>query len=293
MTTDSAMERARDLFEQRAWGEAHEALRAADTAAQLAAADLERLAVAAYLTGHDDEACDTWARAHRAYLRVDDRLAAVRCAFWLGCVLILSGQLAPAHGWFARTQHLLEPEQRGPVETGYLDLAAGLETLFSGDPVAAHPRLEAAATCGVAPRGTGSRRPRPARVWAGAGHDRSGRRGRGHARRGDGRRVGRRGVAGRHRVDLLRGDRDLPGVVRPPSGTGVDRSTRRLVRRPARSRPVPGAVPRPPCPADAHPRIVDGCPRRGRAGVAAPQRATSSGTRCRPLRAGRAVPATR
>ncbi len=117
--------------------------------AQLGADDLERLAVAAYLTGHDDEACDTWARAHRAYLRVDDGLAAVRCAFWLGCVLILSGQLAPAHGWFARTQHLLPKEQRGPVESGYLDIAAGLETLFSGDPLDARPRLEAAASAGL------------------------------------------------------------------------------------------------------------------------------------------------
>ncbi len=148
MTTDATVQRARDLFEQQAWGEAYEALRAADAEAQLAGDDLERLAVATYLTGHDDDACDTWGRAHRAYLRVDDGLAAVRCAFWLGCVLILTGQLAPAHGWFARTQHLLDKGQRGPVETGYLDIAAGLETLFSGDPVAAHPRLAAAATAG-------------------------------------------------------------------------------------------------------------------------------------------------
>jgi DNA-binding NarL/FixJ family response regulator len=149
MTTDAAVDKARDLFEQRSWGEAYEVLRAADTATQLTAADLERLAVAAYLTGHDDEACDTWARAHRAYLRTEDGLEAVRCAFWLGCVLILLGQLAPAHGWFARTQHLLERGKRGPVESGYLEMAAGLEALFSGDPVAAHPRLEAAATAGL------------------------------------------------------------------------------------------------------------------------------------------------
>jgi DNA-binding NarL/FixJ family response regulator len=149
MTTDVAVGRARDLFEQRAWGEAYEALRAAGTGLELAAADLERLAVAAYLTGRDDEACDTWARAHRAYVRAEHGLAAVRCAFWLGCILILRGQLAPAHGWFSRTQHLLEREPRGPVENGYLDLAAGLETLFSGDPIAAQPRLDAAARAGL------------------------------------------------------------------------------------------------------------------------------------------------
>ena len=117
-------------------------MRAAGTGLELAAVDLERLAVAAYLTGRDDEACETWARAHRAYVRAEHGLAAVRSAFWLGCVLILRGQLAPAHGWFSRTQHLLEREPRGPVENGYLDLAAGLETLFSGDPM----RLSRAST---------------------------------------------------------------------------------------------------------------------------------------------------
>ena len=149
MTTDAELDRARELFEQRAWGDAYEVLRAVDVEAQLGAVDLERLAVASYLTGHDDDACDTWARAHRAHLQVDDGLAAVRCAFWIGCVLILTGQLAPAHGWFARTQHLLDSRQCVPVATGYLDMAAGLTMLFSGDPVAAYPRLEAAASAGL------------------------------------------------------------------------------------------------------------------------------------------------
>ena len=48
MTTDAAADRARKLFEQRSWGEAYEALRAADGSSPLTAADLERLAVAAY-----------------------------------------------------------------------------------------------------------------------------------------------------------------------------------------------------------------------------------------------------
>ncbi|HET9546854.1 MAG TPA: LuxR C-terminal-related transcriptional regulator [Desertimonas sp.] len=149
MTTDAAVDRARDLFEQRSWGEAYAALRAADSTRQLASADVERLAVAAYLTGRDDEACDTWARAHRQYLRDEDGLGAVRCAYWLGCVLILRGQMAPAHGWVARIKHLVEQSPCGPVAAGYLDLAAGLVTMFSGDPVAARPRLESAALAGL------------------------------------------------------------------------------------------------------------------------------------------------
>ena len=86
VTSNDFLDRARDLFEHRTWGEAIEKLRAAETVAPLGAVDLERMAVAAYLTGHDDEGCDAWARAHRQYLRDDDGVAAVRCAFWLGCV---------------------------------------------------------------------------------------------------------------------------------------------------------------------------------------------------------------
>ena len=150
MTTDAAVDRARVLFEQRSWVEAYAALREADGATQLAAAvDLERLAVAAYLTGRDDEGCDAWARAHRQYLRDEDGVGAVRCAFWLACVLILRGQMAPGHGWVARIQHLVEQAPCGPVAAGYLDLAVGLVTMFSGDPVAARPRLESAARAGL------------------------------------------------------------------------------------------------------------------------------------------------
>jgi ATP/maltotriose-dependent transcriptional regulator MalT len=149
MTSEVALDRARELFERRAWDEAYEQLCAAETTAPLVAVDLERLAVAAYLTGRDDEGCDAWARAHRQFLRDEDGLSAVRCAYWLGCVLILRGQMAPAHGWVARIHHLVEQAPCGPVAAGYLDLATGLVTMFSGDPVAARPRLESAALAGL------------------------------------------------------------------------------------------------------------------------------------------------
>jgi DNA-binding CsgD family transcriptional regulator len=149
VSSHEVLDRARGLFEGRAWGEAYSQLCAAEAVAPLDAVDSERMAIAAYLTGHDDECCDAWARAHRQYLRGEDGLSAVRCAFWLGCVLILRGQLAPAHGWLSRTQNLVERVPCGPVAAGYLDIAAGLETLFSGDPVAARPRLDAAALVGL------------------------------------------------------------------------------------------------------------------------------------------------
>ena len=173
-------------------------------------------------------------------------LAAVRCAFWLGCVLILRGQLAPAHGWFARTQHLLDQAHVDPVETGYLDLAAGLETLFSGDPVAARPRLEAAAA-------PGSRHGEPdlaalGRLGCGQSLIMIGRSPTGVAMLDEAMVAVSAGEVSPVATgsDLLRGDRDLPGSVRPSPGAGVDRSARRLVRRAARPRPVPRAVPCPP-----------------------------------------------
>ena len=46
---------AREAYRRRAWTQAHELLRRADEAAPLAAEDLERLAVAAYMLGLDDQ----------------------------------------------------------------------------------------------------------------------------------------------------------------------------------------------------------------------------------------------
>ncbi len=46
--------------------------------------------------------------------------------------------MAPAHGWFARAQRLLEDAGRDCAERGYVLIAALLEHLFGGDHVAAH-----------------------------------------------------------------------------------------------------------------------------------------------------------
>jgi ATP/maltotriose-dependent transcriptional regulator MalT len=128
----------RDAFSQRAWGRAYAQLSAADDgAARLDVDDLERLAVAAYLIGRDDESADLWSRAHTECLRVGDRRRAARCSFWLILDLLSRGQLAQANGWRARAQHLLDecgsdcPERglllvlvaRGHVKTGDMSAA--------------------------------------------------------------------------------------------------------------------------------------------------------------------------
>ena len=68
MTDLATLPRGRKSFEQRAWAESYRLLQAADRDAPLDAEDLERLAIAAYLVGRDDECETVTARAHQAFL---------------------------------------------------------------------------------------------------------------------------------------------------------------------------------------------------------------------------------
>jgi len=65
-TRDERLVGARAAFGRHAWTEAYESLTAADAAAPLDAADLERRALAAYLVGRPDDSLATGARAHRS-----------------------------------------------------------------------------------------------------------------------------------------------------------------------------------------------------------------------------------
>ena len=70
MTTADALDRARDSFDRFAWADAYDQLSALDREAPLAPADLERLAMAAYLVGRDDDSAEVWARARSEERRV-------------------------------------------------------------------------------------------------------------------------------------------------------------------------------------------------------------------------------
>ena len=54
MRTADALDRGRESFGRQAWGDAFALLSAADQESPLEAEDLERLAMAAYLTGRDE-----------------------------------------------------------------------------------------------------------------------------------------------------------------------------------------------------------------------------------------------
>jgi hypothetical protein len=74
MTRSEALDQGRESLRRRAWSAAFEQLSAADREAPLGAEDLERLALAAHLTGREAERVDLLARAIES--RVRERRAA-------------------------------------------------------------------------------------------------------------------------------------------------------------------------------------------------------------------------
>ena len=136
------MASARAAFARQAWGDAHALLSAA--APDLGPEDLERLAVAAYLVGLDDESTAAWERAHGAWARLGEADRAARCAGWLGLGLLLRGEVARAGGWFARATRLLDEAGLDSASRGYLQVPAALEALERGDVAAAEDLADAA-----------------------------------------------------------------------------------------------------------------------------------------------------
>ena len=97
--------KARDAFERREWMAAYDALSASDSA-DLAAADFDHLAVAAYLVGRTNDAVAAWQRSHQAHLDAGDLPEAIRCTFHLGMTLMMTGEPAIGMGWIGRGQML-------------------------------------------------------------------------------------------------------------------------------------------------------------------------------------------
>ncbi|HEX7096994.1 MAG TPA: LuxR C-terminal-related transcriptional regulator [Acidimicrobiales bacterium] len=133
MTGPSRLDRGRDAYARRDWAEAYEQLRAAAQAGPLAVDDLERLAVVAQLTGHDDECARTWLRAHRECVRADLPARAARCAFWLALALLLRGEVAQSRGWLVRARRLLDDGAIDCAERGYLLVPFAVASLEDGD----------------------------------------------------------------------------------------------------------------------------------------------------------------
>jgi DNA-binding CsgD family transcriptional regulator len=142
------LNRGRESYGRRAWGDAYESFSLADQATPLGVEDLENLAISAYLIGRDDEYLSALERAHHGHLDAGEEVRAARSAFWLGMHLFLREETGRATGWLARAQRLLERGQRDCVEQGYLLLPAAEQHLAAGDHETAYITATGAAEIG-------------------------------------------------------------------------------------------------------------------------------------------------
>jgi DNA-binding CsgD family transcriptional regulator len=133
MTAAEARARGRECFGRRAWGDAFAELSAADQGAPLDPPDIERLAMAAYLVGRDEDSVAAWERAHHALLSRGDVVRAARCAGWLVFVFLNGGEFARAGGWLARARRLIDDVGHDCAEQGHLLVPVAFQRAFEGD----------------------------------------------------------------------------------------------------------------------------------------------------------------
>ena len=145
---EQALNGGRASFVRQAWGDAYAQLSAADKDAPLELDDLERLAVAAYMVGRNEESTDIWARAHHECVRLGDLARAARCALRLGTELLSMGEVARGGGWLARARRMIEEGDLNGVERGWLLVPAAIQC-FDEDPTTAHANFGQAVEIGA------------------------------------------------------------------------------------------------------------------------------------------------
>jgi DNA-binding NarL/FixJ family response regulator len=138
MADAPTLEGARKSFDGRAWKESYRLLLAADGERPLGPEDLDRLATAAYLIGNDAESEAFRARAHQAFLDRGDHEGAAGSATWLAFGLAQRGAMAPASGWLARAERILDDAHLDSVVRGYLLIFSAIQRIVRGDPAAGH-----------------------------------------------------------------------------------------------------------------------------------------------------------
>ena len=142
MTDAQALERGREAIARKAWAESYRLLQAADRDAPLEPEDLERLAIAAYLVGTGDECEAFTARAHQSLPR-SRRPRRGRSSGILARVCTPArGAMAPASGWLARAERVLEEGQLDCVVRGYLLIPDRHSTHRAGRPICGPRRIQ-------------------------------------------------------------------------------------------------------------------------------------------------------
>ena len=143
--TEPALARGREAFQRKAWGDSYRLLKSADDEAPLEPEDLERVAMAANLLGRDEESEGFIARAHQMFLARGDYEGAARSASWLAFGLLHRGARAPASGWFARAERILDDAHLDCVVRGFLLIPSAIQRIVQGDPSAGHATFTQAA----------------------------------------------------------------------------------------------------------------------------------------------------
>ncbi len=147
-STVGALERGRDAYRRRAWGEAYARLSAADRETPLEPEDLERLAVTCSMLGRDTESADSLARAYQGFIGRDAPERAARAAFWLVLDLMERGDVAQASGWIGRVRRLLGQMPGDCVEQGFVLLPEAMRAVAEGEFETALEVLERVAAIG-------------------------------------------------------------------------------------------------------------------------------------------------
>ncbi len=142
------LEEARDAYDSHRWGDAWRLL--SPIAITLDVDDLDRLATAAYLTGHDEEGFEHWARAHQVCASSGEVHRAANFGAKIAQGLGFKGDLGRCRGWVDRTARLLDDTSIDCVEQGYLELGLAMLCIFeAGDLPAAHSHFVRAGKIGA------------------------------------------------------------------------------------------------------------------------------------------------
>ena len=114
-----SLEAGREAVRDHHWREAFELLSGVDAAHGLDAEDLERLAQAAWWTGHLDGCISARERAYSAYVESGDRRGAARVATDVAKDYYAKQTASVGSGWVRQAERLLDGEEDS-VEHGYL-----------------------------------------------------------------------------------------------------------------------------------------------------------------------------
>src|SRR5262245_52973022 len=98
--------------------------------------DVDRLATAAYLTGHDEDGFTYWVRAHQMCLAEGALHRAASFGGKIAQGLGFKGDLGRCRGWIDRSARLLEEAGIDCVEQGYLEYGLAMMRLFEAGDIA-------------------------------------------------------------------------------------------------------------------------------------------------------------